>query len=142
MPDKVQIADLVGKPFEWGGTGNPGYDCGSLAVEISKRVHAAGLGCELPQWESIEDVILRCRYINHQKQHFIRLERAQPWCLVTFYKCLRDGAEHVGTILPNCFQFIHVISDPKAKVRIERLDHPYWSKHIDGFWQYNITDQR
>ena len=31
--------EYMGKPFEWNGNGNPGYDCVSLVVAVLERLH-------------------------------------------------------------------------------------------------------
>lgn len=33
------IKDFKGKPFQWNGNGNPGYDCVSLVVAVLERLH-------------------------------------------------------------------------------------------------------
>lgn len=32
-----ELNDLIGKPYEFRGRGNPGYDCWGLVVEVYRR---------------------------------------------------------------------------------------------------------
>jgi cell wall-associated NlpC family hydrolase len=103
---------LVGKPYRYGGSSPAGFDCSGLVMYSYSR---AGLG--LPH--------------NTDKQRLaarpIKVAELQRGDLLFFNQ---EGKKygHVG-IYVGGGKFVHAPSSGKS-VRSDRLDSPYWSKHL------------
>jgi murein DD-endopeptidase len=106
-------AQLVGKPYRYGGSDPAtGFDCSGL-VQYSY----AQAGGKLP------------RSTNDQRlaSQRIRVSNLRRGDLIFFHQ---EGKKHghVGIYVGNG-EFIHAPSSGK-RVRRDRLDTPYWSRHI------------
>jgi cell wall-associated NlpC family hydrolase len=123
------LNDLIGKPFEYGARGPDKYDCYGLCMEVYRRI-----GKELLDYGSDEDFRIIQDKVNGNKKDFIRLEKPEPFCFVTFM-ILKPYVSHIGIVLEDCLSFIHVVRF-KRFVCIEPLDSPRWRSRIDGFWHY------
>jgi len=133
LPDaKIDITDLIGKPFDLNGTGDTGWNCYNLCCEVCRRA-----GVEIPERQPIEDLSERSVAIEQGLcEHFINIEKPEPYCLVTF-KVRPPYVTHVGVVLEDCRTFIHVMA--KRNVVVERLDNLNWIKKIDGYYRYVRT---
>jgi len=121
----IKVDDLIGQPFNM--QNKQGYNCYGLCKEICKRA-----GIFLPEEQPIEDLSLRNDVIERGKHNYIKLNKPEPGCLVTF--SLRPPfVTHIGVML-NEIRFIHVMK--KRQVCIERIDRPFWQKRLDGFYKY------
>jgi cell wall-associated NlpC family hydrolase len=121
QPDRDAVAEraaqhaaqLVGKPYRYGGN-NPstGFDCSGL-VQWSY----AQAGRKLPR--STDD--------QRVAAGRIRVSELRPGDLIFFDQ---EGKKHghVGIYIGNG-EFVHAPSSGK-RVRRDRLDTPYWKKHI------------
>ena len=125
---KVEVSDLLGKPFVMGGRGQVGYDCYGLCLEVAKRA-----GIKLMPEESVEDLSLRSKIIDDRKALYEKLDKPEPFCLVTF-KIRPPFVTHIGVVLADCKHFIHIMR--KRSVAIERLDLPAWKRRLDGFYRF------
>jgi cell wall-associated NlpC family hydrolase len=106
-------AQLVGKPYRYGGASpSTGFDCSGL-VQWSY----AQAGRKLPRSTDDQRVVAQR----------IRVSELRPGDLVFFDQ---EGKKHghVGIYIGNG-EFVHAPSSGK-RVRRDRLDAPYWSKHI------------
>ena len=121
--------DLLGRPFEYGGNGDNGFDCYTLSREVCRRA-----GIELPDKVSIENLEKRSEAINAGKEEeYIRLEKPEPYCIVTF--SLRPPfVNHMGVVLEDRKRFIHIMR--KRSVTIEMLGHKFWKSRKEGFYRY------
>lgn len=128
--------DLFGVKFKYGGKSiEEGFDCWNLCREVYRRI-----GKELPTFEYVVEEIHGIegaknidKKIAKAKEMFKKLERPEPYCLVTFF--IRPPyTSHIGVVLPDCLHFIHIME--KTSVTIERLDAPEWERRITGFWRY------
>ena len=125
----VKLSDLIGLPFEWGGTGIKGFDCFTLVQEVSKRA-----GIIIPDQKTIRNKILRAlAYEEAAENCCIKLNKPEPWCLVLFRMGTKDGT-HIGVVLEDCMAFIHILK--YRNVIIENLDFIYWQQHLKGFYRY------
>jgi len=121
----IFIDDLIGKPFDL--QSKQGYNCYSLCREVNKR-----MGIILPDSQPIEALDERSQAIQTSKHDYVKLDKPEPGCLVTF--SLRPPfVTHIGVML-NEIRFIHVMK--KRQVCIERIDRPFWQKRLDGFYKY------
>jgi murein DD-endopeptidase len=106
-------ATLVGKPYRYGGSSpSTGFDCSGL-VQWSY----AQAGRKLPRSTDDQRVAL-------QRIRVTELRRGD----LIFFDQEGKKASHVGIYVGNG-EFVHAPSSGK-RVRRDRLDTPYWSKHI------------
>ncbi len=106
-------AQLVGKAYRYGGASpTTGFDCSGLVQYTYARA-----GRKLPR--STDD-----QRVAAQR---IKLSELQPGDLVFFDQEGKKNS-HVGIYIGNG-EFVHAPSSGK-RVRRDRLDMPYWSRHI------------
>lgn len=123
------LNDLIGKHFEYGGRGPDTFDCYGLCIEVYKR-----LGLNLPEHPtSFGNLEADNETYNSGKIDFIRLEKPEPFCLVSLM-IHKPYVSHIGVVLPDCVHFINAFQ--KRNVCIENLNSPRWKDRIDGFWRY------
>ncbi len=125
------LNDLIGKEFEFGGRGPDRFDCYGLAMEIYER-----LGKKLPEVEELQDNYEDIgEMVTEKRPEFQRLNRLEPFCLVSFIG-VPPYVNHIGIVLEDCKRFIHILR--KSHVVIERLDHDYWKRRIEGYYKWTI----
>ncbi|GAB4403284.1 MAG: hypothetical protein OHK0048_21980 [Rhodoferax sp.] len=108
--------DLLGVRYRRGGVSEQtGFDCSGLV----RNVYQQTLGLLLPRTAKEQAA-------ETQK---IDPDELKPGDLV-FYNTMRRAFSHVGIYLGNG-EFIHA-PKPGAKVRIERMEDPYWKRRFDG----------
>ena len=108
-----QAAQLVGKPYRYGGASpSTGFDCSGL-VQWSY----AQAGRKLPR--STDD--------QRAVAHRIKVSELRPGDLIFFDQEGKKNS-HVGIYLGDG-RFVHAPSSGKH-VRSDRLDAPYWKKHF------------
>jgi cell wall-associated NlpC family hydrolase len=103
---------MVGKPYRYGGSSPAGFDCSGLVMYSYSR---AGLG--LPH--NTDRQRLAARPIK-----VAELRRGD----LLFFQQEGKKYGHVG-IYVGGGKFVHAPSSGKS-VRSDRLDSPYWSKHL------------
>lgn len=103
---------MVGRPYRYGGASPAGFDCSGL-VHYSYRQ----AGVALPR--ATEAQLAAARRV--------KLAELRPGDLLFFNQ---EGKRfgHVGLYLGNG-RFVHAPSSGKT-VRTDRLDAPYWKKHL------------
>ncbi|KPK73011.1 MAG: hypothetical protein AMJ84_02935 [Acidithiobacillales bacterium SM23_46] len=121
--------DLIGKPFAEDGNGPDSYNCWNLCREVCRRA-----GLNLPARSYIYDEQARDAAIQAGKAEFVQLTHAEPFCIVVFQR--RRWAHHLGIVLPNCTEFMHVTRT--RPVTVERLDKH--ARKIEGFYRYAGAD--
>lgn len=131
---KIDYNDLFGKPFKQGVEGPNAYDCYSLAREVCRRA-----GILLPPqralWQQVTvDNRKRHACITQGKGIFQKIAKAKPYCIVTF-KMVPPYVTHMGVVLENCYDFIHITA--KAGVAVENFSMDPWKRKIDGFYEYD-----
>jgi len=127
MIKQIETEDLIGMPFEWGGHGDPGWDCYTLCQEISRRA-----GIFLPDKDILVDKLLRAAKMEEAKKEYTQIIKAEPYCIVAFKKL--GNLFHVGTVLPGCTKFIHIRKS--TGVIISRLNNITWKFMREGFYRY------
>ncbi len=119
---KIDVADLIGKPFEIGARGPDKYDCYGLLVEVFKRA-----GSIVPDYESPSDgkiiAIMMSKEIELWEETHL-----EPGAALLFRI---PGSTHVGVYLGND-KFIH--SWQECGVLIERLTN--WQQRLIGVYRY------
>ena len=103
---------MVGKPYKYGGASPSGFDCSGLVLYSYKRA-----GLVLPHSTD------RQRSVSRP----IRLGEVRRGDLLFFNQ---EGKKfgHVGIYVGDG-RFVHAPSSGKS-VRADRLDTPYWRKHL------------
>jgi len=124
----MNIMNLIGKPFKYGGRGPAEYDCWGLCIEVCKRV-----GIVLPDINTPDSATLRkVAFLTAKDELFKPLERPKPFCLVVFE--IRPNIWHAGVVLEDCWRFIHIAR--KRMVVIERIDNVQWQRKFKGYYEY------
>jgi cell wall-associated NlpC family hydrolase len=114
-------AQLVGKPYRYGGSSpSSGFDCSGL-VQYSY----AQAGRKLPR--STDD-----QRVASQRIRVSELRRGD----LIFFDQEGKKNSHVGIYVGNG-EFVHAPSSGK-RVRRDRLDAPYWIKHISEARRLNV----
>lgn len=124
--------DLLGKNFKPTGRGPDVYDCYGLAIEVCKRQ-----GIVLPDiYSEVEAELIHLQIVENTTttSTFNRLEKPEPFCLVTF-TIHPPYVSHIGVVLADCKRFIHILA--RRKVTIERLDSPDWVRRVVGYYAIN-----
>jgi cell wall-associated NlpC family hydrolase len=136
----LNLDDLIGAPFVDGGTG-PGYDCWHLAMEVWRRL----TGQELPDYQigCYHPDQISAKIKTETATKYEKVSKPSAPALVVFKFNEPIFINHIGVYLGGC-QFIH--AREKTGVTIERLDHPYWRRVVQGFyiprWQNEINDNQ
>jgi len=129
---KIDISDLMDKPYQENGRGPEFYDCGGLFYEIAKR-----LGRYLPQYDTPKtDEEKDELFVTVKELHFVRIEEPEDWCAVIFRMWDDEGKEkwHIGHVLPGGGRFIHITE--KTSVCTTSLQHRHWKMFFEGFYRY------
>ena len=103
---------MVGKPYRYGGSSPAGFDCSGLIQYSYKQA-----GVSLPR--STDDLLR-----TSQPLRGAHLRR----CDLLFFDQEGKKKSHVGIYLGDG-RFVHAPSSGK-QVRTDRLDSPYWKKHL------------
>ena len=103
---------MVGKPYRYGGSSPAGFDCSGLVLYSYKQA-----GLALPHNTDRQRTSSRA----------IKVAELRPGDLLFFNQ---EGKKygHVA-IYVGKGQFVHAPSSGKS-VRSDRLDNPYWKKHL------------
>jgi murein DD-endopeptidase len=107
-----QASQMVGKPYRYGGSAPNGFDCSGL-VQFSYRQ----AGIRVP----------RSTGEQRRASKPVRAENLRPGDLLFFDQEGKKNS-HVGIYVGNG-KFVHAPSSGK-QVRSDRLDMPYWRKHL------------
>jgi cell wall-associated NlpC family hydrolase len=107
-------AKMVGRPYRFGGASASGFDCSGL-VQFGYRQ----AGVVLPHNTEAQ----------RQSSQPVRLSSLRRGDLVFFDQEGKKNS-HVGIYLGDG-RFVHAPSSGKV-VRSDRLDSPYWKKHLSG----------
>jgi cell wall-associated NlpC family hydrolase len=107
-----QALKMVGKPYRYGGATPAGFDCSGLVQYSYKQA-----GVNLPR---DTDALLRTS-APLRGQHLRRGD-------LLFFDQEGKKKSHVGIYLGDG-RFVHAPSSGK-QVRTDRLDSPYWKKHL------------
>lgn len=129
---KIDLSDLIGKPYQADGRGPDNYDCWGLCLEVARRAGRPLPDINIPRSEDERSVFA----VNFKDSCFDRLEGPEPWCQVAFRIWDDHDKErwHVGTVLENCLRFIHVAE--KSFVCTPLLSHPLWGLFLEGYYRY------
>ncbi|NOX88320.1 MAG: hypothetical protein GXO77_04780 [Calditrichaeota bacterium] len=113
--DALRIAaeHWLGTPYQYGGDSRRGIDCSALV----RRLYKEAFGIELPRQSAAQ----------RQLGYSVHAPYLKPGDLLFFRFSGEEGIEHVGVYLGNQ-QFVHASS--KRGVVIDRLDDPYYKKHL------------
>jgi cell wall-associated NlpC family hydrolase len=103
---------MVGKPYRYGGSSPAGFDCSGLVLYSYKQA-----GLALPHNTDKQRAVSRS----------IKVAELRPGDLLFFNQ---EGKKygHVA-IYVGKGRFVHAPSSGKS-VRSDRLDNPYWKKHL------------
>ncbi len=125
----IEYQDLIGIPYKKNGRDKSGMDCLGIVAFIHKREG-------IPFSDKIspdEDEIIH-QLVTTNEDMAIKLDRPEIGCIVTF--CIRPPyVTHLGMVIENN-KFIHIFRNGTAV--IERLDSPFWSRRIRGFYKWKI----
>ena len=107
-----QALKMVGKPYKYGGSSPSGFDCSGLVLYSYKQA-----GLSLPH-QTVQ---------QRSASRPIKLAELRPGDLLFFNQ---EGKKfgHVA-IYVGGGKFVHAPSSGKS-VKTDRLDSPYWKKHL------------
>jgi len=129
---KLDLSDLLAKPFSNEGNGPTHWNCWNLCREVYRRA-----GKFMPQYSLwIEDLAERDSLIRDFRENdFIRLEKPEFLAIVALrvYPRLPKFINHIGVMLDKR-HFINVRK--KSGVCIEDIHSRRWQKRIEGYYRY------
>jgi cell wall-associated NlpC family hydrolase len=105
-------SQMIGKPYRYGGATPAGFDCSGLILYSYKQA-----GISVPH--GTDQLRKRSRLVKAAE-----LKRGD----LVFFDQEGKKNSHVGIYLGNG-SFVHAPSSGKS-VRRDRLDNPYWKKHL------------
>lgn len=108
------VRNMIGAPYQYGGTTPSGFDCSGLVWYSHKKA-----GIAVPRTASQQ-------YKTGKK---VSAGNMKPGDLL-FFRIHNTRTLHVATYVGKR-TFVHAPSSGK-KVRTEKLDNPYWSKRLIG----------
>ncbi|MDH4029146.1 MAG: C40 family peptidase [Nitrospirota bacterium] len=122
--------DLVGKPFKKNGGDEAGFDCQGLVVYALRRA-----GWAIPVYPSSfgDEALMHELMRQALERHCVAVAAAEAFCVVTFWKEDPQYTTHMGIVLPNGFEFLHVME--RTGVVINRLDSLLWKNKITGYYR-------
>ncbi len=124
----LNLGDLIGKPFSYGGRGPGEYDCYGLCMEVYRR-----LGRRLPEFGAAVQPHVIDAMIGEASQFFRKIDAPAPHCLVTFM-VRPPYTSHIGVVLDDRIRFIHV--SRTIRTCIERMDSPLWQRRVTGYYEW------
>ena len=129
---KVDISDLIGKPYRENERGPEFYDCAGLFYEIAGRLDRYIRQYDTPKTDDEQNEL----FVTVKDLHFVRIKEPEAWCAVIFRIWDDKGREkwHIGHVLPGCGRFIHITD--KTSVCTTSLKHKLWSLFFEGFYRY------
>ena len=123
--------NLLGIPFVNGGRDLKGLDCWGLFVLAMKK-----FGHDIPDYKilafEIEKIAVNFDSVINQWE---KCEKPDEGLAVSFAinPKFPKVTQHFGVCLSK-YKFLHTRT--KTGSIIERLDSPYWSKKVSGFWKW------
>lgn len=125
----MEIADLIGIPFEYNGRGNDSYDCYGLLIELFKRK-----GIKIPDFKSETDACVIAAMMEGKRHLWHRVDDYTPYSALLIRT--KVYFSHCGMYLGDN-KFIHT-TEKTGGVCIERLSD--WHHRIEGFYRYAATN--
>lgn len=129
MPRSIDYLDLLGVPFLDGGRDPAvGLDCWGLV-----RVAFSRAGISLPDYRiSCSDAGRISEEIDMHRSVWTAVKRDEvlPALLAIRFNTI-DVVNHTAVYLGG-MRFLH--TDSKRGVHLDRVDHPWWKRHIDGYY--------
>lgn len=120
---------LLGIPFVDRGRGPDGLDCWGLVLEIFRRC-----GIKLPDYQiCCTDMFGINSKVDEERGGWVACDPAAlpvPALVVMRFNS-PQFINHVGTYIGSG-RFIHTAE--KMGVNVDRVDHIYWRRHIEGFY--------
>ena len=111
----IDYNDLIGKPYKEKGRGPDGYDCYGLCIEVCKR-----FGTALPEMSDMLESL------------FLPVSQPIPGDLVLVTNV---GEKHAGVMIDDTL-FLQVVATGRRGVHCMRIDHPWVSGRIEGYYRY------
>ena len=128
---RIDVSDLIGKPYKTGGRGPANYDCWGICMAAASRA-----GIDLPDIDVPDGDELKGKAIAEQKQNnFRKIGAARPYSIALF-RIIDDDSQikwHVGLVLENCRNFLHTTG--KMGANISSLTDPVWRLFLEGFYE-------
>jgi cell wall-associated NlpC family hydrolase len=128
----VHYADLLGKPFEYGGRGPDLYDCYGLVVELHRRHNIA-----LPDYTSTDDATRQGElFADGIDRYYEKVTSRKPLDIALFR--LRRGHWHCGVVVDDYDRFVHITEN--TSVSCEELHDPIWKPRLVGIYRFIGAD--
>jgi cell wall-associated NlpC family hydrolase len=118
---------LLGVPYKKDGRDLTGLDCVGFLMLCYKED-----GINIPEYITENEDSIIYQTIIEDKKLVERINYPEYKSTVLF--AMGPYRYHVGIVLEDCLNFIHVIQ--KRNVCKERLDHVFWKDRIEGFYRW------
>ena len=130
----IDFSSVIGVKFVNGGrTLEEGFDCWGLTMYAWKHF----FNIDLPDYKiSCEDASAindQINYSTRKADFWKRIEQPQEPCLIVM-RFNSEFCNHTGTYL-GYGMFLH--TSERIGVRQDSINHPYWKRHIEGFYVPN-----
>lgn len=124
----IDLSDLIGAPFVDGGRDpRMGLDCWGLACEVFRRYGFSLLDYQI----SCEDASRIDAQVAADLPEWVRCSGPYPVPALVVMRFNSQLCNHVGVHIGGG-QFLHTAK--RTGARVERLDHFYWARHIEGIY--------
>lgn len=120
--------DLLGTPFREHGRDKSGFDCLGLHLYLMRET-GISIACDSLFGSA---ATMEGEVGQRLRRFYERIETPEPWCAVTMWTVHPRYTTHVGTVLENSRDFIHILRN--GRVVIDRLDGVFRTK-ITGFYR-------
>ena len=124
----IEYADLIGKPFKYGGRGPDSYDCWGLLMELYSRK-----GIQIPDFLSPTDWKEIAALMEQNMSNWTPCE-PHPGCAI--HMKMAQHPHHVAFYLGRG-TFIHTFEGDFG-VKVDRTQD--WERNIVGCYEYSRTD--
>lgn len=121
----IEVDDLIGTPFKYGGRGDGFYDCLGCLIECYRRK-----GTPLPEHESTSDSAANARAIFNTLSAIAKPSKLKPGAILVFR--VKGAQGHLGFYLGED-EFIHAWEGSEMVV-IDRLTG-VWQKRLVGVYE-------
>lgn len=124
---KVDLSDLIGRPYKNFARGPDCYDCWGIIIEVGKR-----FGVVIHDYciSPVNNSEIIKQYNIHSSDYLIVKDNLQPADIIMFKRT--DGGLHFGIVIDDK-QFIHTLEG--LGVHICRLNHRFYKSLIHSFYR-------
>jgi len=131
MPSTFDHSKFILVPFKPGGRDFSGADCWGLAMLVYKD-----FGIDLPDFRIACEESLKIDFaVSEQRKTWARLAEPVAPCVVVIRMSNKYPrvCNHLGVYV-GAGKFVHTLK--KQGSSVVRIDHPYFSQKIEGYYEF------